>query len=384
MKILHITQHYPPMVSGVPIVVRQISERLAQRGYEVHVATGAVSGSPRDETRNGVLVHRFDIQGNLVHGISGETGAFLDFVRSKRWDAIAAHCAQIWPTDLLFAVELDAPVVFVAHGLSAYGQPAYRVYFSQLAEWLRKDKVMVSLAHTGIADQQFRRDHDLPDAVIIPNGVDIAEWNSPALGVRHEWGRSRGPWLVNVSTHSPSKNHRALFDMARRLAGTDPSAQVTQIGLGNRAGRWGLGRLGVRGGCYYRCRASAPFVGNLTLKLGVSRAETVSAVKEADLFVLTSSWEASPLVILEAMAAGTPFLTFDTGCVREHEGGIVVTSIAEMVEAARELLASPELRRRLGEQGRARIAERHDWDVIATAYEALYRRLVAEPAAALR
>jgi glycosyltransferase involved in cell wall biosynthesis len=384
MKILHIGQHYSPLVSGVPFVVREISERLVRRGYEVHVATGAVTGCPKEETRNGVFVHRFDVQGNSVLGVAGETGAFLDFVRSTRWDAIAVHCAQTWSTDLLFGVELDGPVVFVAHGLSAYGDPAYRRYFSRLAEWLRREKVMVSLARTGIADAQFRRDYGLPDAVIIPNGVDTAEWNSPSLGVRQAWGRTNAPWLVNVSTHSPAKNHRGLFGLARALRGIGASAHVTQIGSGHRARKWNLGRLGVRGSCYYRCIATAPFVSNLTMKVGVSRTETVSAVKEADVFILTSSLEASPLVILEAMAAGTPFVSFDVGCIREHVGGRVVASLPEMVEATRELLSSPELRRHLGEQGRARIAERHDWEVIVTAYENLYARLIGKACVVVR
>jgi len=384
MKILHIAQHYPPLVSGVPFVVREISERLANRGHEVHVATGAVTGCPREEMRNDVFVHRFGVQGNSVLGIAGETGAFLDFVRSTPWDAIAVHCAQTWSTDLLFGVELDGPVVFVAHGLSAYGDPAYGTYFSRLAEWLRREKVMVSLARTGIADEQFRRDYELPDAVVIPNGVDTAEWSSPSLRVRQAWGRTNGPWVVNVSTHSPAKNHGALFGLARALGGIDRSAHVTQIGTAHRASKWNLGRLGVRGGCYYRCAATAPFASNLTMKLGASRAETVSAVKEADLFILTSSWEASPLVILEAMAAGTPFVSFDTGCVREHAGGRVVASLPEMVAATRELLSNPELRRHLGEQGKARIAERHDWEVIVTAYENLYTRLITEARARVR
>jgi glycosyltransferase involved in cell wall biosynthesis len=100
----------------------------------------------------------------------------------------------------------------------------------------------------------------------------------------------------------------------------------------------------------------------------------VSAVKEADLMVLTSNWEASPLVILESMAAGTPFVTFDAGCVREHVGGRVVDSLSEMAETVIELMADSDLRRELGEQGKRRIAERHDWEVVVDAYEDLYRR----------
>ena len=96
--------------------------------------------------------------------------------------------------------------------------------------------------------------------------------------------------------------------------------------------------------------------------------------------MLSSEWEASPLVILEAMAAGTPFVTFDVGCVREHVGGYVVESLPEMQQRVRELLAEPDLRAELGRQGKQRIAERHDWEVIVDQYEALYRKLEAKQA----
>jgi glycosyltransferase involved in cell wall biosynthesis len=294
-----------------------------------------------------------------------------------QWDVVASHCAQIWSTDLLFQVQLDAPHVFVAHGLSAYNNPTYHDYFAQLAEWLGQKKTMVSLSTMGIEDEAFRRQYSLPDAVIIPNGIDTREWHAPALGVRSAWGRKDEPWLVNVSTHSPAKSHNLLFELIKQLRSRKQPAHITQIGRGHYAGKWNLGKLGVRGGCYYSCRTRALFEKSLTLRLNLSRAETVSAVKEADLMVLTSNWEASPLVILESMAAGTPFVTFDAGCVREHVGGRVVSSLSEMAETVIELMADSNFRRDLGEQGKRRIAERHDWEVVVSAYENLYRRVTS-------
>src|ERR1039458_9870924 len=110
---------------------------------------------------------------------------------------------------------------------------------------------------------------------------------------------------------------------------------LTQIGHGHYATKWNLGRLGVRGGCYYSCITRALFDKSVTMMLNVPRAESVSAIKEADIMVHPSNWEASPLVILECMAAGKPFVAFDVGCVREHAGGRVVGSLSEMAEAVR-------------------------------------------------
>jgi glycosyltransferase involved in cell wall biosynthesis len=316
------------------------------------------------------------VRGNLVRGISGETNSYLDLVKSGQWDVIASHCAQIWSTDLLFQVDLSAPFVFVAHGLT-YKDAAYRDYFGRLAEWLCKGKTMVSLSNVGIDDSIFRGDYSLPDAVIIPNGVDSEEWGAPTPGVRRAWGRVGEPWLVNVSNHTPPKGHEALFNLLIHLHSRKQSLHLTQIGRAHSAEKWNLGRLGIRGGCYYSCRTRALLEKSMTLMLNLSRSETVSAIKEADLTVLTSNWEASPLVILESMAAGVPFVTFDVGCVREHVGGRVVNSLSEMADTVIELMADASLRRDLGEQGKRRIAERHDWEVVAAAYEDLYRNLIS-------
>jgi glycosyltransferase involved in cell wall biosynthesis len=377
MRILHTTFSYPPIKCGIPEVLRQLSERLAKRGHEVHVATGAVKGTPRTEVRSGVTVHRFDVQGNLVDGISGEINDYIDFVRSRQWDVIASHCAQIWSTDLLFEIQMDTPLVFVAHGLM-YKNYVFRDYYARLAEWLRKKKTIVSLSSVGIDDGAFRRDYSLPEAVIIPNGVDIGEWDTPVLGVRRAWGREDEPWLLNVSAHTPLKSHKLLFELMKELRANNSLMHLTQIGYSFPARKMSLGKIGVRGGCYYQCKVRAQFEKSISMMLNISRAETISAVKEADLMVLTSSWEASPLVLLESMAAGTPFVTFDTGCVREHVGGRVVSSLSEMAQTVIELMADADLRRDLGQQGKKRIAERHDWEVVVDAYEHLYKRLTSE------
>ena len=41
MKILHTVEYYAPSVGGAQEVVRQISERMVQRGHQVTVATTA-------------------------------------------------------------------------------------------------------------------------------------------------------------------------------------------------------------------------------------------------------------------------------------------------------------------------------------------------------
>ena len=85
--------------------------------------------------------------------------------------------------------------------------------------------------------------------------------------------------------------------------------------------------------------------------------------------LVTSSREASPLVVLECMAAGTPWVSLDVGCVRENSGGVVVSSTDEMVSVTLELLNNRQRREQLAEAGRAAAGELHNWDRIAELYE---------------
>jgi glycosyltransferase involved in cell wall biosynthesis len=88
---------------------------------------------------------------------------------------------------------------------------------------------------------------------------------------------------------------------------------------------------------------------------------------------MPSKWEAYPLAMLEAMAAGTPWISFDVGCARENAGGIVVKNRDEMARVIVDLFNHPERCRQLGEEGKAQIAARHDWETIVNQYEEYYR-----------
>ena len=100
-------------------MLRQLSTRLARRGHEVHVATTKFGVSRNEELRDAVFVHRFELSGHAAFGIKGDPAAYLDLVRSRSWDVIAMHCAQIWTTDLLlpYLRGIAATKVFVGHGL---------------------------------------------------------------------------------------------------------------------------------------------------------------------------------------------------------------------------------------------------------------------------
>jgi glycosyltransferase involved in cell wall biosynthesis len=58
MRILMITDFYPPFLGGVEVLVSSVSRELVRRGHHVSVVTLAAPGLPADEDDAGVRVHR--------------------------------------------------------------------------------------------------------------------------------------------------------------------------------------------------------------------------------------------------------------------------------------------------------------------------------------
>jgi glycosyltransferase involved in cell wall biosynthesis len=102
-----------------------------------------------------------------------------------------------------------------------------------------------------------------------------------------------------------------------------------------------------------------------------------------DVFVLPSRAEGFPLSIVEAMFAGLPVVATDVGSVREAviegETGILVPpdDSERLTGALRNLVDRPELRRQLGERGRAVAVERFTAERMVAAYEDLYEQLLS-------
>ncbi|HXT22856.1 MAG TPA: glycosyltransferase family 4 protein, partial [Thermoanaerobaculia bacterium] len=116
------------------------------------------------------------------------------------------------------------------------------------------------------------------------------------------------------------------------------------------------------------------------------RPAAMARLFEADVFCLPSTYEGLPLAILEAMAAGLPVVaTAVSGnpeAVEDGTTGLLVPpeSAAALADALIALLTDPERRRRMGEAGRARVAERFSIDRVAERHLELLRRLSGVPA----
>jgi 1,2-diacylglycerol 3-alpha-glucosyltransferase len=373
VRLLHIAHEFPPARSGIAQLAFQTSARLASRGHEVHVFTGHPAGTPSREDINGVHVQRFDVSGNAVFGIRGNPAPFVDAVLQQTWDLVCLFCVQTWNTDILLPrlSEIRGRKVLATQGMST-GDARFGDYYRQFAEQARAFSAIISPSRY-LEEVEFAATHHLAPVDVIPNGVDTSA--VPGTDTNRAPPQHDRPRLLTVSNHNPHKGHGRLWPLMRAVRRSYSAAELQLIGGSYPAARYRLGRVGVRGGCWYTCKARAATSDLVKLRASIPHAEVLPTIRGADILVVPSSWEASPLVVIDAMAVGTPWVAFDVGAIRDNAGGIVVDTIEEMADVVVALLADPARREGLGTQGRRQVLEQHDWDRVTDRWERVYERV---------
>lgn len=390
MKILHTVEFYAPSIGGSQEVVRQLSEHMVALGHEVTIATSKLPDR-KIKTLNGVEIKEFAIKGNLVRGIEGEAKKYQDFLVHSNFDVIMNYAAQQWATDLTFEVldKIKAKKIIVPCGYSGLYLPEYQEYFRQLPKHLKKYHASVYLSDT-YQDIEYARKHNLDHLIVIPNGVDEREFSKIESKLVRQIrqkisGGKQELILLTVGNHTGSKGHQETIEVINRLSKSFGNIHLVIVG------KFVPGK-----GCWRGCTTAqqmSKFKSWFGSKVRISchdalsRAETVALFAAADLFVFLSNIEASPLVLFETAAAGTPFVASDVGNSREiadwTKAGVICTtttdsrgyrraSVDAAVSAVLKLLTDKHRLAKMGERGLKETLANFTWEKITKRYLDIY------------
>jgi len=417
MKILHTVESYLPARHGMSEVVRQISERLVQRGHQVTVAT---SNDHRRQDRQieGVEVRSFNVHGKSAIGIWGNISGYQNFLLDFNPDIIVNFAAQQWATDLTLPLlsRLKARKVFVPTGFSALADPMFRDYFSAMGEWMRSYDACVFLSDS-YRDIDFARGADVESIAIIPNGAAAEEFNRlKTIGLRERLGIPEDHQLIlHVAGYlSVAKGQAEAVKIFSRSSLRKATLLLVCPDF-NQAATKALTPKQILKGLYHLARGNGLRGIDIALQLqllrrfkrkcnraherqilgvSLSREDTVSAFLDADLLLFPSWIECSPLVLFEASASRTPFLVTDVGnaseIIRWTGGGRLLPGVrsndregsvqADVEAGARcldDLMTDHQAREQMATSAYEAWLNHFTWSRIAEQYEQLYSRLLA-------
>jgi glycosyltransferase involved in cell wall biosynthesis len=350
MKVLLAVHRYPPYIGGSEEVSRRIAEHLARCGHDVTVATGAHKA--RVPGTAGPCVESFKLRSsslwpNLPRSEAHEARRYRELF-SGDWDVRFIYAAQSWALNVVWdlvgtgnAADILAPV-----GYSWLGKAHASAYFEVMTDLLPRFSAVVYHS-TEYQDHHFARDRGLlSNAVVIPNGT--ATVPEEAVRGKHDHDTCL---LLTVGSHVRSKGHADFLRVARSLVAPRPATLRERLR-----------------GCYFYCRAMSASNPRVEHVEGSAPARVAESYRRAGVFFLPSTVETAPLVILEAMASATPWVSYDVGSVKTLPGGIVVPDVDEAARALRGLVNDPARRRALAREGRAAIETTYSWDKVLPRY----------------
>jgi glycosyltransferase involved in cell wall biosynthesis len=331
--------------------VRAVMEQLDAAGVEF-------LGLDRGRTRR----HTFALH---------EWRPLASYLRSQRVDVVHGHKfgSNFWGA--IWGRAARVPVVVAhEHSWAFQGQALRRLIDRELIARASDAVIAVSEADRrrmveveGIPAEKIR---------MIPNGI-VAMPPGDAGRVRAELAIAPdAPVLIWVGVIRPEKRVDLVIGATQRLRERFPGLHtlVPGPGLPPRE-RDAMVRLAAELG-----------VGDVVHVLG-PRQDVSDLLAAADVAVLPSDREGTPLAILEYMDAGKPIVATGVGgvpdLIQDGEEGLLIEprDLEALVEAVASLLADPDRARRLGGRARERSQRDFRFDATVAQVEQLYDELLA-------
>lgn len=331
----------PAGYGGIENVVSLLTEELARRGHEIvlYCAPGSRSAAT---VRPLLRAAHPDQINEAAYEVDHVARALASIDAAKDagggFDVVHDHCG--WAA-LAMADRLSTPLVHTLHG------PFTRDQFDFFAEHGHKGR-LVALSEAQLAQAPV----PLRSSAIVPNPIVVEQW---------PLRREKEDYLLWVGRISPDKGPHRAIEVARIAGRKLVLAGPVQPGQEH----------------FYAAQVepmldgvAATYVGEVGGKIKTELFANASAL------LMPIRWaEPFGMVMIEALACGTPVIAFPEGAAAEivlpGENGFLVGDEAQMAQAVGELASIDPAR------CRASVATRFDVEVVASGYERVYRQAIA-------
>jgi sugar transferase (PEP-CTERM/EpsH1 system associated) len=293
--------------------------------------------------------------------------------RVRESGAQLVHAHQCTPYAYITAARLlgrRPPVLFTEHGRFFPDVPSTkRRWFNRLLT-SHSDRLIAvggAVKRALVENEGLRAER----IEIVYNGVATAPASIAAerrAELRREFGAASGDFVfLQVARLDSIKYHATALEAFSRAVKQAPHARLVLVGDGPE-------RPAIERQIHERrLAASVRMVGQ--------RGDVPQLLAAADAFLLTSLSEGVPVTIIEAMAAGLPVVSTSVGGVPEiidnGDTGLLAPAkdASALAAAIVRLVHDVELRGRLADRGRERVASRFSEEQMMQSYDRLYTDL---------
>lgn len=380
MNILLISDVYFPRVNGVSTSIRTFAEQLLKLGHSIHLIAPDYGQDNHSVTEDEAWITRvparkiyFDPEDKLMK--YGEVLRLLPSLKSKNFDLVHIHTPFIAHfAGLKLAKKLGVPVIETYHTF-------FEDYLHHYLPWI--PKVVAKRLARFISKKQCNQ----LDAIVAPSKPMLDVLRSYGVSVNAEviatglqessFAEADGDqfrekyqiplgkqMLLYVGRVAHEKNIGFLLKVVRRLSVQQPEILLVITGEGpaEHSLHQQVQALGIE--------KNVQFIGYLD-----RNTELNACYKAADIFVFASKSETQGLVLLEAMAQGTPVVAIaelGTASILVEGQGAHISTEDETVFAQKinDLLTNPIARNILGDVGR--VYARKHWSASAKADQMLH------------
>lgn len=385
MRIMIVTDQYPPMVGGVPNVTRGLAVDFAQRGHQVWVVAPSYGSRDVRRLEHQVRVYRFSsFEWPTYEGLRIPFLPFVpvrNLIKKSDPDIIHIHSPVVLGNIAqILAGGLRKPVIATNHYLpinmsrSLTADPLLGKHFSNvtytyLVHFCNRCEYVTAPTTTAL---NLLYEHGLrAPAKAISNGIDLQKFTpgdyDPAIRRHFNLPEDR-PLIIHVNRLSEEKRVDVLLNAASQLQG---NAHIALVGTGPSEAD-------------LRAQAEKLHLRERVSFLGFVRdADLLALRRSSDVFAIPSEADLQSLATMEAMACGLPVVAAQAYALPElvhhNENGFLFQpgKSEELAHYLDVLTGDEELRQKMGAKSLDIIAT-HDRLQILNQWEEVYRRLSIE------
>jgi len=366
-----VTPYYYPIIGGTETFVETISLKLNELGVHTDIMTFNIDKKTmfwrgKIDNVNGLKVIKISTISFKPLEFFQMNHLPLPFTNKfKEYDVIHFH-NDVDLSFPVFSYFSRKPKIFHCHCLDTTYYDCYNWNFIARHLFINTADIYIVLSNflrkmlikLGIPESKI---------TVIPNGIDIKKF-------RLENVKREENTLLFVGRITQKKGLLVLLDSLKYLK---TKVKLVIVGSISHDYQYSYDVLDLAKKINDENFHTINYLGVLKLE------ELIKWYQKASILVLPSISESFPMVVLEALACGTPIIASDVGAVAEvvknNENGMLVSpnNSVELAKSIQYLLNNADVRRRFSENGRRTIEKQFSIDVVARKLHKVYCKLLS-------